>query len=530
MNDDFGYLRSVVQTLQRGRPWTDDWLEPWAAGLSVLTALVFKLTGSFYFAVHGVIAGCAAVSFWACGRLLRDRGFARGPAAFVAVLVLSCPTILWKSLEFTGVVLYLPCLLLAVRAAERKSWGVFFGAWLLAASTRQSALVWLVLPLSEVGLIFFAGGVERKTRAWLSPALVVAGGTGAFAGLQRGMNRTHAQSLLTDFGWGHPWMHLTEHVGGERFFGVWLTGGAIFLLAAGLGALACRALREEKAMVSPAGCAWGACALISVWFFPGIAVEHASYVGGGRFYLWGLAVLGAAGWVCGIARLSRPLLATAAASVAVISLRGVVVDYYLLDVAVLGFFCVRRRDDALPEKTIGASRLRRVIACVVLVPMMAFHLSALLGLQRRLDQSHALISLAETALRENTIQVSELSFAPFGYLGWEFFPYHITRSGKEDENLMRLTHYVGRGALEWERRWLRPGNRETRSGFEPVAPRRRIAQERFRHGWLGEAEYTLWRVAPRDPVFAQLKLSPTEYRRPVFPLNDAEWRELVARR
>src|SRR5215468_1977821 len=46
-NDDFGYLRSIAETIQHGRPWTDDWLEPWAASLSVLSALIFKVTGSF---------------------------------------------------------------------------------------------------------------------------------------------------------------------------------------------------------------------------------------------------------------------------------------------------------------------------------------------------------------------------------------------------------------------------------------------------------------------------------------------------
>jgi hypothetical protein len=32
-NDDFGYLRSMLHTIRHARPWTDDWLEPWAASL-----------------------------------------------------------------------------------------------------------------------------------------------------------------------------------------------------------------------------------------------------------------------------------------------------------------------------------------------------------------------------------------------------------------------------------------------------------------------------------------------------------------
>jgi len=76
LNDDFGYLRSVVSTLQRGRLWTDDWLEPWAAGLSLLSALLFKATDSFYFATYGLLALLAAGAFFAAGRLLLARNVA----------------------------------------------------------------------------------------------------------------------------------------------------------------------------------------------------------------------------------------------------------------------------------------------------------------------------------------------------------------------------------------------------------------------------------------------------------------------
>jgi len=54
LNDDFGYLRSVLLTAAKGRPWTDDWLEPWAASLSCISALIFKVSGSFRLATQGL--------------------------------------------------------------------------------------------------------------------------------------------------------------------------------------------------------------------------------------------------------------------------------------------------------------------------------------------------------------------------------------------------------------------------------------------------------------------------------------------
>lgn len=531
VNDDFGYLRSVVQTLQHGRPWTDDWLEPWAAGLSVLSALIFKITGSFYFAIHGVIAACAAVAFQACSRLLGERGFSRGRAAILTALLLTCPTILWKSLEFTGVVLYLPCLLLAVRAAERKAWGAFLAVWALAVATRQSALVWLVLPACEIVRALVTREPTQKSRGWLVPAAVVALGGLLFAVLQRGMNRTHAQARLTDLGFDHPGVHFREHVGAERFFGTWLTGVVVFAVAVGLSALVRRWTGRGKIELSLVRCALGASVVVSLWVIPGLGVEHTSYLGSGRFYLWGLVLVGATGWILGVGRLSLPLLAAAAASIALLSLRGGLWDYYLLDAAVFGFFCSRERPDELPEKLSASPAMSRVFAPALLGAILLFHASCVREFKLLLDRSHALITLAETALRAEKIRASEISFTPFGYIGWQFFPYYITRAGKNDPNIARFALHVGSGAVRWEQSRLPLLERGTSSRSERSAHAGELlAEGRFRLGWLARADFQLWRIARVDPVYARLKYSPADYRRPVFPLNDAEWRELIERR
>lgn len=61
-DDDVGYLRSVVHTLQHERPWTGVWLEPWAASLSLLSAGVYRAIGSFALAVQGVLVLCAGLA------------------------------------------------------------------------------------------------------------------------------------------------------------------------------------------------------------------------------------------------------------------------------------------------------------------------------------------------------------------------------------------------------------------------------------------------------------------------------------
>lgn len=145
-NDDFGYLGSVQETVHRLRPWTDDWLEPWAAGLSVLSALLLWIFGSMAVATQGLQGVCAASGAYAAYQLLRTQGLSPRVSLTVAGLWLTMPTLLWKQVEFTAMVLYMPCLWWALRCALEERWGAFFVAWLLAFSSRQSALVWLALP------------------------------------------------------------------------------------------------------------------------------------------------------------------------------------------------------------------------------------------------------------------------------------------------------------------------------------------------------------------------------------------------
>src|SRR5882724_8619932 len=118
MNDDFGYLRSVIETVQHGRPWTDDWLEPWAFSLSAISALLFESTGNFYLATVGLQIVSAALLFYSLWRLLTARAVSSPGAVVVAFLIVTFPTVFWKTLEFTALTVYLPCLIIALWACE----------------------------------------------------------------------------------------------------------------------------------------------------------------------------------------------------------------------------------------------------------------------------------------------------------------------------------------------------------------------------------------------------------------------------
>ena len=530
-NDDFGYLRSIVETLQHQRLWTNDWLEPWAGGLSFLSALLFTATDSFFVATNGLLAILAAASFWAGCRLLQDRGLPVARAILVTALLLTFPCVLWKSLEFTSVALYLPCLLLALHAGERRRWGWFLIVWLLALATRQSALTWAVLPAIGAMQAWSRRSVAQSAAAWMIPALVTASGFALFGMLGRVMNRTHAQILLTDSIFDHLWMHINQHIGPSRLLETFLVGAGIFLVAAGLGS---NVLRWPP---SPAPKrAWrrvlvGLGAVIVVQLLaPRIAVEHDSFsIFTGHFYAWSVLLLAWAGWSSGTGALSWSAVAYASGSVAALCLRGGVWDYYLLDVAVFGFFGMTARDSSMtPVAKVSDGRGRiwfRRIACGLLI---ASHAVFLLNFKVMLDRSHALVTLAEHALRAGKLQPSELSFAPFGYAGWHLYPYYIAHEGKTMPDLAGFLNYVGSGEVAVGQGYSRALHLLPRFRHEPPADRRTlIGHVAFRCCWFFRGEFFLLRLSveeKRPPVW---KLVERDYRFQPFPLNDAEWHDLV---
>jgi len=91
----------------------------WAASLSVLSALLYTVTGNFYASTYGLLALLAAVSFGCCTRLLLARGLKLSGAFSISALLLTFPTVFWKTIQFTSMAVYIPCLLVALWATLR---------------------------------------------------------------------------------------------------------------------------------------------------------------------------------------------------------------------------------------------------------------------------------------------------------------------------------------------------------------------------------------------------------------------------
>jgi len=228
-NDDFGYLRSILETLQHRRPWTDDWLEPWAASLSVFSALVFSLTGSFRAATYGLQAVSVGITAALSIHLLQSRKMSLFPAIAWSLVFVSFPTMLWKIAEFGAVPLYAACLLAAICFARQRRWLWFGVVWFIALLSRQSALLWLALP---AGMLLESSKGWREWRATIAKlAAIGLGGALVYLGTQSVMNRTNAQAVMT------PNIRSLQM---PVFLPHAALALAIFLAAAGAGALCSR--------------------------------------------------------------------------------------------------------------------------------------------------------------------------------------------------------------------------------------------------------------------------------------------------
>lgn len=246
LNDGFGYLRSILLTFQHGRPWTDDWLEPWAAGFSTLGAIVLWTTHSMYVATYIVSALLAGIAAWFIAEILADRGVSPLLAGLGGLVMMPFPTILWKIVEVNCFSLYLVCLLAAIRLSAKGQWGAFLFFWALALCTRQTAVAWGVIPATAgiAALAHRSGKPWALAKPWL---LVLAGGAWFFL-VKAMMNKTHAQAVITDHIWD-DWSWAAVPRSGGAGLGVCLAGLGLGNVAIGRLAV----LRENRRRLLVAG-------------------------------------------------------------------------------------------------------------------------------------------------------------------------------------------------------------------------------------------------------------------------------------
>lgn len=519
MNDDFGYLGSVIGTIQRWHPWTDDWLEPWAASLSVFSAIIYRLTGSFLLATQGTQAVYAGAGALLACLVLRGRGIASPASVVLALLALTFPTVLWKLTEFTGMALYVPCLLGAVWAADRRRWGWFFAFWLIAFASRQSAIAWLALPLWS-GLAALRQNPAARN-SWLHPLGLLGLALVAWLLLSQGMNHTQSQAMLTD----HIWQRMHAAAALRNY----TLGAGIGAIALGVGALLFNlgSISAGSIAARPARLL-GVLALAAVGFtfrdaLPVISFEHGGFGGwSGQLYANLLLALGVAGWMFGRFSIRWEFAFASVVALGLAGLRPDVWDYYLVDVAVLAFFSVASPPDA-DQVRVPAAGYAALLALLAGQLFFAFELKC------RVDRDYAAVVVAEQALRSGRLDVTEIGSMPFGFIGWKLHRHFVANEGRKDPDIGGfagyLQHLGAEPKLSRVRFWT---DSKSLAPLEGPDAARVIGTKVFRTGWFWHQRYTLLAPAAAGNAAPKRGLDHTVYRPRLLPLTDKEWRKFIA--
>ncbi len=545
LDDDFWYLRSVVETIQKGRPWTDDWLTPWAASATGLSALIFHLTGSFTLAIHLQLSGAAGLAGLALVLFLQRQGIRGLPACSSAVLILLMPAVLFMFLMFTGVALYIACLWWCLLLADQRRWFWFLLPWGVALASRQSAIVWLALPGWELlqegwhARRFWA--TNRPVRRLLS-MLALAGGIFLF--LKGFMNPTPAQKLIVGSLGGSWWnaFHLMPlGLGGLVWLAGWATASLIRWpwMAPGEGG----AVRHRMA----ASVALGLAGAAGAWAFHRFSSNsHDAYYG-----VWSSFAFPALGALLGVAlgmAGQRPKIAPSCAalgSILLVAMYGGRFEYYYYDSLCFGIaagfpaFAAPWRPADVKSPAARWFRNPGKLA-FVLTSVLAglWHSVSMVLLTAQQNNAAALITLYEQSLRSGKLPANRVGMATFGYLGWLFQDYYSQHEGQAEPVIGGFSRY----AQAWD------GSRGTgiisklsqsRGPFRPLLPSHNtaslknapgttaLAKLKQPHSLLGPTEYHLKTSRNTEPVQHSQTVDLSQYQRIPFPLTDEEWRSLI---
>lgn len=420
LGDDFGYVDSVAETIRTHRWTTSDWLEPLNLPLTAISAGLFALTANFYVSTLGfnlLLALAALVLLEINLRASLPEARVRWPVVLAVVL---SPVWLHKAVEFTGVPFGLVCLLAAWHC-WRRGWRLaFFLLVLLGALNRQSALCLLAWPLAT--LVQQLRNRAPLDRGLMAGGVLVAGVAGAALVLAppTWARQLSQADLLRNFSAAAFFANVVLAV-------VVLVGWRAWV---GLlqGCPAGETFRRNRAKP------WPSLAVI---------VAGAGLIGTGsarllcetpgwEAYSLGLVMLAAV--LAWLHDWDRPLpLETAlylGAFILLVSWRGRWWDYYFLEPMLV-----------LLLATVGKPRVGVAVAPRVLATVgLGLGLLGLPGFKQRMTELEAKTVAYEGALRRGELRVTELSDAPFGYLGWKLFP--LARQQPQAAALSDFLKYV----------------------------------------------------------------------------------------
>ncbi len=542
IDDDYGYLRSIQETWQKGRPWTNEFLVPFAVTTSLLTCGLFALTGSMVVGVHGALALCAMVFYVGFVAVLRYAGVSRWLAALTGVLVLTGPTVFFMLLMFTSVPVYWAGLVMCVAAAVKKKWGWFAIAFVLSLATRQSALVWLAVPgWLLVEQVWASRARWPRVKISGGPVVAIMIGVGAFVALKLGMNETNGQRVAEEAMARMPGGGIMSFVGVLTIVGGY--GWACLLLGIGQ--------REQVSRGRWLPAIFGALLGVglAIWALGLLYAVHNCYID-----TWAKPTMGVMGAVAGLGLVLYPRLpwwpalmtGIAAWLPQLIYVSGF--DYYYIETFLWGLVAalfgrsVRREALVMGTGAKGGFLERglvRWVGVALAATVLVWNGRCLIKHKLSQDRSSAFCQLYEKALDEGLLLPHEVGFSPFGYAGWLFDEHFLANGGVRPGGFVAYMDAWngerGTGVLTFYPRYMDKRRKSTQwfpahssSSLRNHPEASVVASIDAKILWFWKARFEIRRVHREDQREDLLALDYGNFTREVFPLNDAEWRKLMA--
>lgn len=513
--DDFGYLRSVGETLAAGWPRTDDWLEPYSALVSTAGALAYAVTGDFPLATWGLHALWSLAAFLIIRRCLRLR-LEPGPATLLAFALTGLPMYAHKASEFSGNIPTLACALTAFLLYRARRWEWFFAAAFLAFCNRQNALALLALPGWEA-LRLAAGRNAQGTWGFRDPELrrILIGGAcfaAAAVAFHLTMNRTVAQELGIYAGFGPARLMAIARTAAFGLCAVLAFLSAFSLLTGDSAAANLRANRSRPFIPAAATAFFFVVAYITrLPLFSFLTPLLGSLDRGFAMQYAAMAAIPCLYWVLDWRqiRLDGPLL-LALGFTAVSGLKGFWYDFYLVDVAVGALLYRLTRPHAFAP---GA--FAKALTCCII----AADFFWALGYKVFSDKQRLSVHIYERLERAGRVAPADMTDATFGYGGWKLAgPFRDLRTR---EDLALFQGYVLRDkvVIDTEAPWRRAYKR----GADGAV----IIEEGVASiGWMN-LKYRVMEIQGNPPVSLlrrpPLAFDRERYQRDPFPLNREEW-------
>jgi hypothetical protein len=466
--------------------------------------------------------------------LLRRVGVPLGVGAWVLLIILTAPTVMFMQLMLTSVSLYWACLWVCAWSAFTKRWWIFIPTFFVAIGTRQSALLWLALPGWVVAMEIWKTGGRISRIDWgqtRGPLLSGIMGFAAFLAFKWGMNETFAQR--------HYAAAMKELPGAGALF--WI-GPAFLLCRCGWGGWLMTLLRRERpsahrmmigavlTLLADALAVHGY-SLLSLthhlvrdpWAKPMLALTGA--VGG-----WGLS---------GSSRVWVPAIMAGIAGMIPQWLYVSGFDYYYIESFFLGFIAsICGMAVAIhPSRGKGAFGLSRALAVVSALILLVWHGRCWVRHKLMQDSVSAFTEIYEKATREGLLAQDEIGTAPFGYIGWRLDPYYMASGGGDPGAFNHLIQgWDGKEGIgvvaEYPKRvkkyrdWL-PSKNNT--ALRALPDSTLLTEIKVPLLWRYTAHYRMKKVPIAKPRPGFVKIDPALYEYHPFPLNDDEWRQLMNR-